>query len=82
MVKIRSLIDVVVVVIVVVVAIVVVVVDFVELLNPKIYLQSFIKIGSITAEILPTLSSWWVVVGGGWVDQSHFWLSWGCDNFL
>ena len=40
-------------------------------LVPGTYVSSFVKIGSVTAEILLTLSFRVVVVGGGGV-QSHF----------
>ena len=44
---------------------------------PGTYVQSFVKIGLVTAEILLTLSLvWWVVVvgggGGGWRLDSEF----------
>ena len=37
---------------------------------PGTYVKSFVKIGSVTAEILLTLSSRWVGGGGG--EQSFF----------
>ena len=77
-------------IIVVVDVLVFIVVTRVVAVDPRNLSLKFFKIGSVTAEILMTLSSrWWWVGGGvksfscqtqlllGWVQ---LWLSWGCDN--
>ena len=63
-----------VVVVVVVAVVMVVVVVVVVVVDPETYLGSWVKSGSVTAEILLVLGFcgwWWVVVGGRLVSSSR-----------